>query len=111
MNIISSKIVDRKVIIRLKDRVCETPEELLGSELFERIFRHVLSDLGRRQSRLLDMFPDKMNITEDQISLFLETIRQLSKMPGHQVAKLLPGSVQFTSDPYLPVSYTHLTLP
>ncbi len=58
MNIISSKIVDHKVIIRLKDRVCETPEELLVSELFVRIFHHVLSNLGRRQSRLLDMFPE-----------------------------------------------------
>ena len=101
MNILSSKIVDRKVIIRLKDRVCETPEELLASELFVRIFHHVLSDLGRRQSRLLDMFPDKKNITEEQIALFLETVRHLSKMPSHQVAQILPGSIQFTHDPYL----------
>ena len=101
MNIISSKIVDHKVIIRLKDRVCETPEELLASELFVRIFHHVLNDLGRRQSRLLDMFPDKTNITEEQSNLLLETIRHLSKMPSHQVVQLLPGSRQFTHDPYL----------
>jgi len=101
MNILSSKILDHKVIIRLKDRVCETPEELLGNELFVRLFHHVLSDLDRRQSRLLDMFPDKTNITEDQIALLLETIRHLTKMPGHQVSQILPGSVQFTRDPDL----------
>ena len=101
VNILSSKIVDRKVVIRLKDRVCETPEELLGCDLFVRIFRHVLDELSRRQSRLLDMFPDKTNIKEDEIALLLETIRHLSKMNAHQVAQILPGSVQFTQDPDL----------
>ena len=101
MNILSSKIVDRKVVIRLKDRVCETPEELLGCDLFVRIFRHVLDELSRRQSRLLDMFPDKTDIKEDEIALLLETIRHLSKLNAHQVAQILPGSVQFTQDPDL----------
>jgi hypothetical protein len=57
--------------------------------------------LGRRQSRLLEIFPDKTNITEDQVVLLLETIQHLTKMPGHQVSQILPGSIQFTKDPDL----------
>lgn len=101
MNIIKSKVFDRKVVIRVKDRVCETPEELIRSELFGRILHHVLAELGRRQSRLLDIFPDKSNICAAQIDLLLETIRYLCKMPIQQVPHLAPGSEQFTRNPHL----------
>ncbi len=101
INILSSKVFDRKVVIRLKDRVCETSEELLGSELFRRILKQVLAELGRRQSRLLDMFPDKRHISADEFSQLLETIQYLTKMPIHQVEQLLPGSRQFTKNPDL----------
>ena len=101
INILSSKVLDRKVVIRLKDRVCETSEELLESELFSRILKQVLAELGRRQSRLLDMFPDKREITPEQFSLLLETIRYLNKMPIQQVEQLVPGSRQFTKNPDL----------
>ena len=101
INILSSKVFDRKVVIRLKDRVCETSEELLGSELFGRILNHVLAELGRRQSRLLDMFPDKQHITSEEVALLLETIRYLNKMPIQQVTQLVPGARQFTQNPDL----------
>ena len=101
INIVSSKVFDRKVVIRLKDRVCETSEELLGSELFRRILKQVLAELGRRQSRLLDMFPDKRKISAEEFSQLLETIQYLTKMPIHQVEQLLPGSRQFTKNPDL----------
>ncbi|HWR29853.1 MAG TPA: phosphoenolpyruvate carboxykinase [Negativicutes bacterium] len=101
MNIVKSKVFDRKVVIRLKDRVCETPDELLRSELFGRILNHVLAELGRRQSRLLNIFPDKRNITSPQVDLLLETIRYLCKMPIQQVPQLVPGSEPFTHDAHL----------
>ena len=35
----SYKFVDRKVIIRLRDRVCESPDELFASALFREVIR------------------------------------------------------------------------
>jgi energy-coupling factor transporter ATP-binding protein EcfA2 len=101
MNIAESKIFERKVVIRLRDRVCETPEELLSSELFSRVLQTMLADLGRRQSLLLDIFPDKTHITKDQIQLLTDTIYYLSKMPLYQLPHLVPGSEQFMHDPLL----------
>ena len=88
-------------MIRLKDRVCETSDELLNSELFGRLLRHVLAELGRRQSRLLDMFPDKSRITPQEIDLLLATLRCLNKMPIRQVTQLMPEAGQFTQNPDL----------
>lgn len=89
------------MIIRLKDRVCETSDELLNSEIFGRVLVNVLKELGRRQSRLLNLFPDKQNITPEQASLLLETIRYLNRMPIQQVAQLMPHARQFTQNPDL----------
>lgn len=101
MNITKNKVFDRKVIITLKDRICETPEELVGSELFERILKTMLTELGKRQSRLLGIFSDKTHITNDDISLLIRTIRSLIKLPIEQVPRLIPGSEKITRDPHL----------
>lgn len=81
-----SKVFDRKIVIRVKDRVCETPEELVGSELFERVLKIMITELGKRQSRLLDIFNDKQHITAEDITILIETIRALIKIPIRQVS-------------------------
>lgn len=101
MNISKSKVFDRKIVLRLKDRVCETPEELIGSELFSRVLKSMLAELGRRQSRLLDVFPNKERINEDDITLLINTIRLLNKMQLQQVPCVLPESAPLIRDPHL----------
>lgn len=101
MNIARNKVFDRKVVIRLKDRGCETPEELIDSELFSRVLKSMLADLERRQSRLLDVFPNKQHLTENDICLLIDIIRLLVKMPIQQVPRILPNSEHITSDPHL----------
>lgn len=101
MNILESKIFDRKIVIRLRDRVCETPEELVNSQLFKRVLKIMLTDLGKRQSRLLDIFYDKTRLTDEDITLLVNTIRALLKIPIGQVACVVPGAEQFVRDPHL----------
>lgn len=96
-----SKVFDRKIVIRVKDRVCETPEELVNSELFEKVLKIMLAELGKRQSRLLDIFNDKQHITADDIKLLIDTIRALLKIPIGQVSCIIPASAQLTRDPHL----------
>lgn len=53
------RFVGRKVIICLCDRVCETSEELVSSELFSEVINRFVSDLKRKRSPLLKvvLFP------------------------------------------------------
>ncbi|MDR3562218.1 MAG: phosphoenolpyruvate carboxykinase [Negativicutes bacterium] len=101
MNAIPSKIVDNKAIIRLKDRVCDTPEELLSSDLFARVLTMAVEALVKRNSILLDIFEDKQNITEKDIKLLIESLHYLCKMPVNLISQVVKGSEQFAKDPAL----------
>ena len=59
MNIYSYKILEKKVIIKINKRICETPEELLSSNLFSEIARRYIKNLSRRGSILLNIFGNK----------------------------------------------------
>ena len=59
MNIYSYKILEKKVIIKINKRICETPEELLSSNLFSEIARRCIKNLSRRGSILLNIFGNK----------------------------------------------------
>jgi hypothetical protein len=96
----SFQMIDGKVIIRIKDRLCDNADELLSSELFLRVFNRCISDLERRNSRLLGIFENK-NITERDIQLLLEALHFLTRLPGELVPKVVDGSAQFFRDPVL----------
>ena len=55
------RFVNRKVIIFLRDRVCETPEELMSSELFCEVVTRFVNDLKRKQSPLLQIFDKQVH--------------------------------------------------
>ena len=90
----SYRILDEKVVIRIKDRLCETPTDLLESSLFRRILTGCIGDLNRRNSRLLGIFAER-RIDDDQITLLIETLVFLTKLPADLVPKVLKGSEQF----------------
>ncbi|CUH96325.1 hypothetical protein P22_2415 [Propionispora sp. 2/2-37] len=101
MNIISSKIFEKKVIIKVKDRVCDTPEELLSSDLFARVVKMAIRDLTKRNSILLDIFTNKNDITDKDIRLLIDTLIYASKMPIDLVVNVVKGSEQFAKNPML----------
>ena len=57
MEHISFEIYQKKVIIKIRDKVCETPEELLSSPLCREILKRFLNDLDRKKSLFLNIFP------------------------------------------------------
>ncbi|MGB9641397.1 MAG: hypothetical protein ACPL4H_10835, partial [Anaerolineales bacterium] len=50
------KFVGHQVILRIRNRVCETADELFASDLFREVLRHYVKDLLRKDSPLLSIF-------------------------------------------------------
>jgi hypothetical protein len=98
----SFKIIDHKLIIKIRSRICETPEELLSSELMQDIFTRYINHLKHKESPLLDAFnktPQKINA--DDIETFLQMLQFLGKMPLDYLSRLLPAAESYTQDPVL----------
>ena len=91
------EIFDQKVIIRLQNRICETPEELLSSEVFKEVLKSAIAGLAKRNSFLLNVF-GKKEITDTDIQMFTKTLEFLTKMPAHLVPKVVKGSGVFFND-------------
>ena len=93
----SFQLVDGKVIIRIKDRACDTPEELLASRLFYTILRRAIRELAKKNSRFLAIFADP-EIREQDVRLLIRTLQFLAKLPIAHVVKLVDGAEQFSRD-------------
>lgn len=96
----SYRIFKDKVVIRIKDRLCDNPDDLLSSKLFFHILTHAISSLSRRNSRLLGIF-DHGDIDTEDIRLLIQTLTFLTKLSGDLVPRVVEGSGQFFRDPSL----------
>jgi energy-coupling factor transporter ATP-binding protein EcfA2 len=98
-NTTTFKFVGNKVIIRLRDRVCEDAEELISSELFHEVINRFVSNLKLRQSHLLILFGAHNNeINEEGINNLIMTLKVLAKMNVETVPKLIDGGDHFIAD-------------
>jgi hypothetical protein len=97
---ITFQLIDEKVIIRLKDRVCDNADELLSSDLFLRVLERCITDLSKRNSKLLDIF-DHESVSQDDINLLVEALHFLTRLPANLVPKVVAGSEQFFRDPII----------
>ncbi|MEA2076779.1 MAG: hypothetical protein U9O95_02030, partial [Candidatus Marinimicrobia bacterium] len=98
----SFKFVDNKVILRIKDRICETPEELLTSSLFLDVVKRYIKDLKRKEASLLTVFGKKYSdIDENDILKLIEVFNVLEKMELVSLPKLVDDVESFIKDPYL----------
>ena len=96
------RFVNRKVIIFLRDRVCETPEELMSSELFHEVVTRFVNDLKRRQSPLLQIFGKQNHeIKHADIQELIQIFQVLGKMTLDAVPKLIEGGERFIANPSL----------
>ena len=96
------RFVNRKVIIFLRDRVCETPEELMSSELFHDVVTRFVNDLRRRQSPLLRIFGKQNDeIEHADIQELIQVFQVLEKMTLEAVPKLIDGGGRFIANPSL----------
>ena len=96
----SYQLNESKIIIRIRDRVSDTPEELLSSEIFRVVFKQYLDKLTQKRSRLLGIF-ENSTVSDKDIDLLIETMKYLTKLSGDLVPNIVPGSEQFFRDPGL----------
>lgn len=98
MNETSYQIIDGKVIIRVRDRICEKPEELFSSDLFMEMLKRATGDLQHRNSPLLDIFPNPNKIAHTDLRRLADTLTFLTKVPADLVPRLVEGSETFFED-------------
>lgn len=94
------EIINNKVIVRIRDRLCESPEELVGSGLFRDIIILAIEQLEKSGSRLLAMFPAG-DVDENSITVLIRAIRELQHQPWENAAKVADGAEIFFRDPEL----------
>lgn len=96
------RFVNKKIIIFLRDRVCETPEELLASDLFFEVVRRFMDELKRRQSPLLQLFGTSVaEIGSEEVRELIGVFQILSKMPLEAVTRLVEGGERYAVNPSL----------
>ena len=96
------RFVNNKVVILLHDRACESPEELISSELFLEIVTRFINDLKRKQAPLLQIFGKPLReIDQTDIQGLIQTLQVLAKMPIETVPKLVETGERFISNPSL----------
>jgi energy-coupling factor transporter ATP-binding protein EcfA2 len=86
-----------KIVIRLKDRLCETSTELLSSKIFHHVLTSAITSLTHRNSRLTGIF-NNQDIKPEDVQLLIETLKFLTKLPANLVPRVLTGSEQFFRD-------------
>jgi len=85
------------VILRVRDHICDTGEDLLASPLFMEILRRCTDELARHNSSLLNIFPDR-TITHQSLRRLVDTMHYLLRVPADKIPCLVDGSEHFLRD-------------
>lgn len=105
VNNITYKFVERKVILRIRNRVCESAEELVHSDLFKIMVIKSIDFLKKRHSILLRMFgqgPD----AEISTQTLIQTLQYLIKLNLEETCKILPQAECFLGNEEQLFNYT-----
>jgi len=97
MNSASFSIEENKIIIRVKDRVVESVDELFQTELLQEVVRRFLERVRRKQLPLAGVFGEAA-ITDESIDRFIEALRYLAKLEADMVPNVVKGSEVFFAD-------------
>lgn len=100
MNVTKFTVIEKKVIIKLRDRACETADELLESTMFHEILSRSITNLQKRNSPLLALFAGKP-VDEATVKLLIKTIQALTKCSGEVLPGIVKGSERFLKDTHL----------
>ncbi len=91
----SYKFIENKIVIYTEHKLCDSPEELLTSPLFQSFLSKTVDCLSDKNSVLLDIFPDKKNIQKEDVKILKEVIIYLTKIKREEVIKLIDGAGRF----------------
>ncbi|MBK8881062.1 MAG: hypothetical protein IPN67_01360 [Bacteroidales bacterium] len=91
------RIIGNKAVLNIRERMCETQEELLASDKFRAVLDHCLKNLKSKNSPLLGIFvdnePDKQTVSD-----LVKTLTLLVKYESKVVPHIFEKSADFLKD-------------
>ncbi len=90
-------IIGNKVVLNIRERMCETAEELLASDKFRLVLDHCLNNLKAKNSPLLEFFGG-CTADEDCVSDLVKTLSMLVKYEAKVVPHIFEKSQKFLND-------------
>jgi hypothetical protein len=91
------KIIGNKAVLYNRERMCETAEELLGSEKFRMVMDHYLGHLRSMNSPLMNVFPDGKS-DEPAVNGLVRTLTMLVKYESNVVPVIFDRSAGYLRD-------------
>jgi hypothetical protein len=91
------RIVGNKAVLNIRERMCETAEEMLGSEKFRQILDHCVANLHSKNSPLLDVF-ENHNFDKESVSDLIKTLTLLVKYENKLVPHIYERSSVYLRD-------------
>ncbi len=88
------KIVENKAVMLLRERMCETAEEMLESDMFRIVLEHCLTELEHRNSPMIGIF-ENGRVTQNGVTNLIKTLILLEKYENHVVPHIFDGSIPF----------------
>ena len=90
-------IIGNKVVLNIRERMCETSEELLASDKFRLVLDHCLNNLKAKNSPLLEFFGG-CTADEDCVNDLVKTLSMLVKYEAKVVPHIFEKSNIFLKD-------------
>jgi len=87
-------IIGNKVVLNIRERMCETAEEMLASDKFRQVLDHCLNNLRSKNSTLLEFFGG-CTADEDCVSDLVKTLSLLVKYESNVVPHIFDRSKIF----------------
>jgi energy-coupling factor transporter ATP-binding protein EcfA2 len=92
------RIIGNKAVLNIRERMCETPEEMLTSEKFRLVLDHCLENLKSINSPLLCIFSN-CEQSKDTVDDLVKTLIYLVKYERNLVPHIFEKSGPFLRDP------------
>jgi hypothetical protein len=91
------RIVGNKAVLNIRERMCETAEEMLESNKFRIVLEHCLRQLEKNNSPLLEIF-EKSVITDEGVNNLIRTLILLEKYENSIVPHVFQDAELFLRD-------------
>jgi hypothetical protein len=91
------RIIGNKAVLNIRERMCETPEELLASDKFRSVLDHCIENLKSKNSPLLEVF-GKSKINEKSVDDLLKTLTLLVKYENNIIPHIFNKSKNYLKD-------------
>lgn len=91
------RIIGNKVVLNIRERMCETEEELLSSEKFRIVIDQSLKNLNTKNSPMLEIF-ENSTCTDEATDDLVKTLSYLIKYEAAVIPHIFAGSKPFLRD-------------